>query len=219
MKLYTYAPAVSLLIGLAASSSAQVTQVGSAYRFRANYTKGTVIKFMTVNGIENKGGSAPKESVNVPLSLSVLDKKNGIAKIKLTMGAIKVGNQVMQPENSTTFSLDDRNQTSGSDSQSVGTKFPAKTIYVGSTWQDVRPFNIGNTTAALHSTYRFAGTKKVNGKAVAVITYQLSGFAAGTGTMMVLVKDGTLYSNETRINMEGGGERSLIRVVSKMTRI
>jgi len=218
VRLYPLALTTALFTGAASVSYGQVTHVGNAYKLRANYAKGSVIKFMSVNGVENKGVSSPQATVKVPVTLSILNKINGVATVKLTMGAIKLGDQVMQPENTTTFTLDPRNQTGDGKGQSVGTKFPDKTLYIGSTWEDVRPFKIGSTTSALKAVYRFAGLKKINGVPVAVITYQLQGFAAGTGTMMVLVKDGTLYSNETRLNMEGG-ERSLIRIVSKMTRI
>ncbi len=204
-------------VGLASISHAQITKVGSGYKFRVNYQKGQVLRFSTVSGVDNKGNSAAGTTVKVPITLVVLDKKKGNSSIKLTMGAMKVGSTVVQPEQSTLVNLDSRNRGASDQKQNIGTTLPENAIQIGTSWHDSRPFNIGGSMAVLNGVYRFQGLKNSNGNQVAVITYQLSGFAQGSGTMTLLVKDGTLYTNDFKLSMTGG-ERSLIRIFSKMTR-
>ena len=221
MKEHKLIYAFTVAAALVTSAAAQVTKSGDVYKLRVSYQKGQVIHFNTVSGVENKSASAPGSAstptVSIPITLVVLDKKKDNATLKLTMGAIKFGGQVMQPESSTVFSLDNRNRGAGDHRQNIGVSLPERSVRIGSTWEDSQAFNIGGTTSAMHGTYRFAGLKTINGKVVAVITYQLRGFAEGTGTMTMLAKDGTLFSNDTKLNMTGGG-RSLTRIFSKMTR-
>jgi len=131
VRLYPLALTTALFTGAASVSYGQVTHVGNAYKLRANYAKGSVIKFMSVNGVENKGVSSPQATVKVPVTLSILNKINGVATVKLTMGAIKLGDQVMQPENTTTFTLDPRNQTGDQRDRAWVPSFPTRPCISG----------------------------------------------------------------------------------------
>jgi len=212
--------AVSILAaGFLVVAAAQITKTAPAtYVLRAKYQKGQVIKFMTVSGIDSKSNALAGTTLKIPITLRVLDVKKGVATVRLTMSAVVLDGQVVQPEQSATFPLDNRNRGE-SGSQSIGAHLPIKPIKVGGTWKSVMPVNIGGTTAALEGVYRFAGVQTVNGHLVGVITYSLSGPATGTGTLMMLASDGTMYSNETRLAVTGGGgNRALTRIHSTMTR-
>ena len=57
----------------------------------------------------------------------------------------------------------------------------------------------GQQAGKLNAKYKFAGLKTVDKKSVAVITYTITGSAAGSGTVLVLTSDGTLYRNSAKV--------------------
>ncbi|MDR3691224.1 MAG: hypothetical protein P4L46_17725 [Fimbriimonas sp.] len=206
----TIVPALCLPV----SCFAQISKNGAGYILRAKYTKGQVIRFQTVSGVDSNDKTISAMRVRVPVKLQVLDVKRGVATVKLTMGAVVVGGQTFQPEQSTVFALDNRNQGNNT-SASIGTNLPLKPVKAGTPWTSVMPVNMFGQISKLEGKYRFAGLKQVNGHLVGVITYELSGPAEGTGTMMILASDGTMYSNDTRLTMGGN---KLTRIHSSVTR-
>ncbi len=231
--------AVTLATLITCCASAQITKVGSGFRLRVNYKKGSTIKFNSISSIDSANNSLSNIKLKVPIKLAVLDYKQGVALVQLTMGAIVMNGEELQPEKSATFPLDNHNRTpvkgaknqvipfaNGESAlvtnsrppqgtQGIGTALPDKVVHLGDTWKSEMPVNIGGRTEVLHGVYRFAGIKGQGPQAVGVVTYALSGAATGTGTMMMLTRDGTLFSNETKLNMTGG----MIRLHQTMTRL
>jgi len=186
--------------GLLACGNSQIVKAKDGYLFRVKYSKGQVVKFDTFNSVVSKGNPAAGMTVKVSMTLSVLSVAKGVATVRLTMGAGTLANSTKQmtAPQSVTVQLDSK------DSSAVGgPKFPNHPVQVGSTWTAVRPVNMGGEVKRLDAVYKFAGIKTVNGKQLAVVTYSLTGAANGSGTMMLLSTDASLYSNETLISVPG----------------
>jgi hypothetical protein len=54
----------------------------------------------------------------------------------------------------------------------------------------------------MKATYRFRGMKTVEGRQMAEITYALTGNAKGSGTILILASDGSLWSNTANVQLE-----------------
>ena len=90
---------------------------------------------------------------------------------------------------------------------------PEKPIKPGAVWTAILPVNMGGMIQRLDGRYVFAGMKKVDGLDVAVVTYSLTGFASGTGRLMLLTSDGSLYGNDTHISLNAAGAIERVHTV------
>ncbi|AIE87392.1 hypothetical protein [Fimbriimonas ginsengisoli] len=205
---------------LAVSGQAQVTRVRGGYMLRVKYTKGQSIHLDSSNtagglGKEMAGG---KLQFKMPITMNVLNVKDGYALVQIKLGQVKSGNRIVNPGQTAVVRLDDRNQPKDSETPTnLGATLPKKPVKVGQTWSGSVPVSTGMGGGKLNATYRFAGLKMVGGKSVAVLTYTLSGFATGTGRITLLASDGTLNSNEMKLSIKGLGANP-ITVTSLMTR-
>ncbi len=221
-------PLICVLLGatLLSAASGQVTKSGSGYLFRVKYVKGQLVKLATSstvgNIVANPGDKSSKPIsmvMKVDMSMKALSIQKGVATMQLTIGPSMVGGMQVQPGQSLTVMLDDRNQSSSSAATSLGLQYPRKPVSVGQTWSAVTGVNLpGKGISPLKGSYRFSGIKSVSGQQVAVVTYELGGAAQGTGTMMMLVKDGTLFSNDTYMSLTFGDQK-YIKIHSVMKRV
>jgi len=206
--------------GLAAGCSAQIVKSkGGGYSFRVKYTKGQTIKFDSSISMDNKGTSKSGLVVRLPITISVLNVAKGIATVNVAMGAGTIGTSsspVVLPQ-SVNIQLDDRNRSgTAKDTTAVGPAMPDHPVKIGSTWTAVRPITLpGGVLKRLDAVYTFAGPHSVNGKQVAVVNYRLSGPADGSGTMMLLASDGSLFSNETLITVPSMSAISRLHISMK----
>lgn len=216
----SFAAFVLLLIA-GGSANAQITKSGAGYLLRVKYTKGQVLKFSTLSTMSGAQGpkSAPV-SVSLPISLSVTDVKNGLATTKLVVGPMRMGASEIQPAESTTMTINTRNQPSSDDARSLlGGELPQAAVKIGQTWSTSAAIpDMTGASRAMKATYRFNGLKTVNGKSMAMITYALSGATTGSGTLLLLASDGTLYSNDAKLSVPNGPS-SKVLVTSKMKRV
>lgn len=202
----------AVLVGLTALSSAQITKSGSGYLFRVSYKKGQVIRFFsssTVIGATNDGRIM---KLGLPVVLNVTNTKGTSSTVRLEVGPITTPDKQTVPKQTAVLDLDNRNRAIGNDAANanLGAQLPEAPMAIGATWTAVAPIATANgNQQRLDAKYKFVGFKKVTGTEVAVITYTIKGVATGSGTMMLQAKDGTLYSNTSKLTMAG--------VVGKLT--
>ncbi len=202
----------SLLVGacLAAGSYGQISKANGGYLFRIKYFPGEVLRFETLSTVDNVGNASKGVVVKVPMMMNVRSIAKGIASVDLTMGVGKLGSAVVSEAQTVRIQLDDKDS-----SKFGGVSVPLKPVKIGSTWTATRPVTLGGQMKPLEAVYRFAGLKTVNGTDVAVITYSLKGVANGSGTMMLLVKDASLYSNEMLISVPGMNNIARLKTVMR----
>ena len=171
---------------LCSSVSAQITKSKAGYLFRVKYVKGQTVRLRTTNTIDNKQSPSAKAVMTVNIDIKVLSIKNGVAVTQMTMGPSMLNGAKVMNGSSTTVALDDRNQTpNSSTTTNLGPPLPKKPMKIGTTWKAVTPINVGTGIQQLEGNYRFIGFKTVAGRQLAVITYELTGIANGTGVMML----------------------------------
>jgi len=209
---------VAGLIVLASAANAQVITTKAGYLLRTKYVKGMTIKFVTKNSVSGpKGTPMAGSSFSMPMTMQILDVVDGFAKVKLILGKIMVNGTVIRQEQSAQMMLDNRNSGAESGAQNVATQYPKGAVKVGQSWTAVAPVKSEAGVGKMDARYTFAGLKTVNGKPVAVINYTLKGYASGTGKMIILASDGTLYSNQVQMRLMMGGPDPLV-VTSSLTR-
>jgi hypothetical protein len=205
---------VLILLLLAGSASAQITKVKGGYLMRTKYTAGHVVRYQTVTTSGNVGSSANGISVKIPLTLTVLSVVKEVAKVRMDIGAGLLNGKAFSPAHSTTVSLDALDST-----KAQGAKLPPHPIQPGATWTAMRPVQLGPGGSALEldGVYHFQGIKVVDGNEVAVIVYDMKGAANGSGTMLLLTSDGSIYSNTMQIGVRAIDPTATIKIV--MTRL
>jgi hypothetical protein len=206
------------LVALAAGAQAQITKSGSGYLLRVKYTKGSTLKYVSTNTASGMPGQSTTFKVTMPIVMQITDLNDQIATMKMTIGPASVGGSEMNQAQTVTLELDNRNQPAkgGPSPGNVGAALPAKPIKIGSTWTSIAPVATGAGTQKLEATYKFRGLKKVGSTSVAEITYTLKGAATGSGTLRLLAKDGTIFSNQMRMSTSVQGNS--LKLLSVMKR-
>ena len=210
-----------LACGLAGSALGQITKSGDAYLFRVRYSAGQTISFDTITTNASKGSSSAGVKFKTPMIMKVLSVVKGIANLEVTMlPTIMVGSPTpVLPKNVVHVQLDERNQTlNKSVIPNHQLTYPTRPIKPGARWTAILPINNPATGSIdqMDGQYLFAGMQQVDGQSVAVITYSLAGFARGQGTMKLLAKDGSMFSNEVLMSLNQTGSIERVRIV--MTR-
>lgn len=213
-------PFLLTLGAVAAIAPAQVTKTGGGYLLRVKYSEGQVIRLSSTNDVVNATGQSDQMSIGLPVVIKITEVKAGKALARMTVGPATMGGQPVMNGQTILMTLDNRNQASGvkGGGTSVGATLPLKPLKVGQTWTAIAPITTGaGTIRKMNATYKFLGLKTVGGKPVAVISYQIAGGATGKGTLTLLQQDGTLWTNEMRMDFKTGNKP--LTVVSKMKRV
>ena len=188
------------LVALSAISAAQVSPVaGGKYKFATKYTKGQVFKY---NMRMQVGGPQPiKQSFAVVVK--VIDvKTNGDKVIQTSTTSPGEKPQV------STMTLDKFGKPTdnnfGSFTGSLG--LPLDAIKVGQRWSgDVKMAGGVAGGVPIKGEYVFKGISTVNGTKVATIAFSMDMKAlfgsSGSGTQVVRVSDGQLYSMSMVMSM------------------
>jgi hypothetical protein len=210
-----------LAFGLAGTVMGQISKSGDGYLFRVRYLTGQTINFDTVTTNANKGGSTAGVKFKTPMTMKVLDVVKGVANLEVTMlPTIMVGNPTpVLPKNVVHVQLDERNQTlNKSVIPNHPVTYPSRPIKPGARWTAILPIKnpLTGSIDKMDGQYLFAGMQLVDGHTVAVVNYSLAGFARGQGTMKLLAKDGSMYSNEVLMSLNQAGSIESVRIV--MTR-
>lgn len=201
-----------IALGLVQGACGQIVPGKGGYLFRVKYKMGQVLRFETTARPANKGGGFSSLTFDAPMVLTVQSVAKGIATVQIVTGPIIVGHDKNStiPAQTATLQLDDRDASAAG-----GPQVPSYPVKVGSTWEAVRPVNLPGGMTRFNAVYRFAGIKSVEGRRVAVITYYLTGAAQGSGTMLLLTSDASIYSNEQTIGIPGMAKIDRLHVLTK----
>lgn len=186
------------LLATATSARAQVTKNLNGYLLRVKYTKGTSIQLVATNKIGGpKGSPGAGMTFQMPVTMDVVDVKNGISTVRIKVGAASMGNQQMTAARTAVVLLDNRNKAQQQALPALSTTLPLQAVRVGTSWVAKAPVALGaGEPGKMTATYTFAGLKTVRGRPVAVINFKVNGAAQGSGTEYLLVSDGTLFGSE-----------------------
>ena len=207
----------SFLIGAAlaaASTFGQVTPMGGGYDFKMRFTPGQTMRYQISTDVQMAG--QPMKTVQT-LNQKVLAVKNGVATIEVstTMTPTSTGGAPQTiPATKKTLRMDAKGKVVGGDAgmSSPTASLPLKPVRVGESWSSQVPVP-GMPGGMANVTSTFRGLKSVNGQQVAEVAFRMnmSGRYSmnGTGTSLILVKDGQTLSNTmnaamTMPNPQGG---------------
>lgn len=204
---------------LPAVSLCQVVREGDGYLLRVRYEKGEVIKYQSVNSVDGMPGKNPSDlKILLPVVMTVTDVKGPFALVRCKVGPALNGKIEMFNPQTVMVKVNNRN-TGGETNSPVGTALPLKAVKVGETWTADAPVTMGNgSITKLQAIYKFGGLKTDGGNQVAEISYSVSGTAKGTGTMLLLVKDGTIWRNQSKLSLSIGGGKP-ITLTSVLSRV
>jgi hypothetical protein len=217
-----FLPVIFAAGALAAVTPAQVTKSGAGYLLRVKYAPGQVIKLTSTNKMVNATtGKAVETSIILPVLLRITGVKAGLAQARMVVGPATYNGQPLIPSKTVVMSLNSRNQATNvqGGASSVGATLPEKPIKVGQTWKALAPISTGTGgVQKVEAIYKFVGVKSVNGQGVAVVTYTISGgVGKGSGRMTILQKDGTLWTNDLKMDVRAG--TTPVTVTSAMKRV
>lgn len=213
-------PFLLALGAITAVAPAQVVKTPTGYLLRVKYYEGQIIRLSSTNTVVNATGQAQDVAISLPVVIRITEVKNGNALARMTVGPPTMNGKEVMNRQTVVMTLNNRNQaTSGRDpGNSVGATLPQKPLKIGETWTAFAPISTGTgATQKLRATYKLLGVKTVAGKAVAVVSYQIAGGATGKGTLTLLQEDGTLWTNEMKLDFRTGNKP--LTVVSKMKRV
>ena len=196
---------VAVCFVVAASSSAQITKSGPGYLFRMKHQAGSVFKFGVVSSLAGSGANGQPMTFTLPMIWKVVGVKAGVATIDTTVGPVSVGKNPMVNAVKNRIQLDTRGKVvgQGGAGQQVTPAFPEKAIKVGQSWQASAPVELPmQGEKKIQATYVFKGIKVVNGKQMAELAVTTGGQASGTGSMFLLVSDGSLFRSTLKMNLK-----------------
>jgi hypothetical protein len=205
MKPIRIALALSTL-AFAALGSAQVSKSGDGYTLRMKFTKGQKISYETTTTVDMAG----MQPMKMPMTMTVTDVKDGIYTVKYSVGAI--GGQKPQDitlKMNSQGKLVEGNAAGQALTGAGNVQLPTKPVKVGESWSSTAETPVMGSKMKVNSTYTFKGIKKVGGKDVAEIAIKMtsSGGAVGvtgTGTMTLMVSDGSLHGSTMNIKTSMG---------------
>ncbi len=182
---------------LALSASAQVTRSGSKYLIRVMYKKGSTVRYLSKSSMVT--GPKKTMTVNVPMTLRVLNVVKGVADIKVTVGPVTANGAVMQPARTTPVVKVDSlgRPVDGSSTPMMSGNFPVKPVGVGETWSS--NVSLQGMPMKVTMNFIFRGLKTVAGKSYAVVGIAVNSASntstlTGRGEMSVAAADGIVSS-------------------------
>lgn len=221
--IHTLAVALTATAILAGSvrSEAQVSPSGGGYLMRMKFVKGASASYTMATTMTMPGAKQP-QTMTMPLSMRVVDVKNGIGTVAYKVGPMPG----QQKATEATVKMDSRGNTVGEKNPIIsgvsGMELPQKPVKVGETWKvnGTVPSMIGQMNT--QSTYKFRGLKNVSGKQVALIDVTVSGSSgkirfSGGGQMQLMASDGSLFAvNMTqKVATEQGSFDTKVQITRK----
>ena len=212
-------------VATAALSSAQVTKNGNAYLFRMKYAPGMVLKYSVVSTIGGMSQNGQPMKFTLPMLWKVVSVKNGVSTVDTTVGPVSMGGgQPMMQASKNTIKIDSRGQLVGQPGrgQQVTPALPEKPIRVGQSWSASAPVDLPmQGDKKITATYTFKGIKVVEGKQMAELGVKTGGQAPGSGTMLLMVKDGSLFRSQLKMDLQmtsPNGTASTYKVTAQISR-
>lgn len=201
----------ALLLGMAIGAQAQITKVGSAYKFRMKHTPGkTITQNVSIATSIAMGEKPMVMNIVIPTKMKCTGQKGTVYTVAVTSGPMSMGGKPFNGSKAetTTVKINDRGQmVDGNGPKGVNfnnMELPEKPLAVGATWTG--KINMPQGQGQVDAKYKFNGIKIVNGKQVAVIGVSMTmdgmmGKMTGSGTMNLLVADGQPLN--MNVNMAG----------------
>lgn len=199
---------VIALLALAAVSQAQITKSGPGYLFRMKHTAGATLKYGVVSSISGFGANGQPMQITLPMTWKVASVKNGVATIDTLVGPVTMGKSQMGQAEKNRIQIDSLGKLTGQagSGQQVTPTFPQAPVKIGGSWSANAPIELPmQGQQKITATYTFKGMKTVNGKQMAELSVKTSGSASGTGTMLLLASDGSLFKSNINLNLKMQG--------------
>ena len=199
---------VGLLAAVWTTAPAQITKQGGGYLLRMKYTKGVVAKY-SMTTTSGATSVVPAMNMVMPMETKVLSVTNGVGEVQYVIGPISNNGQAMGQRQTVVAKIDSRGKTlsSGGMAQQINNlTLPATAVRPGATWTGVQSTQSAMGAINLNATYKFVGVKLVGGRSVAQILVTVQGgnkmiATKGTGSVFLLVSDGSLHSTNLDQNM------------------
>lgn len=202
--------AAGLALALSVPGSSQITKSGNGYLFRMKFVKGQSINYnMAV--ASTIAGMAKPQTINMPMSMVVMDVNGSVATVKYKMQSPVGG---AKPQDFT-VKMDNTGKLVSGNSPAmngISATLPIQAVPVGGTWKNTTGVPAGpGGNMDVTNVYKFLGFKTVNGKQAANVALTMSGKSAGMsikggGTMLILSSDGSIYSTALTIDTSLSGQ-------------
>jgi len=214
---------ISLLGCLACVALAQVTKTTGGYLFRYKFLKGRVYTYTIVSSVSIPSSQKPL-TINGPFVETVNGVKGTNGQITVVFGPLSTGGKPAVAK--TTRSFTETNLGGVADAEDVQQMFmqlPEGPKKPGDTWTGQTSVAAMGSDSVVKAKYRFLGMTTVQGKPAARVAMTMtsvgSANASGTGTLVVLADDGSLWSTETHLALTGTKASSKpIKISMMMTR-
>ncbi len=195
------------ILALVATSiaSAQITKSGQAYLFRMKHQVGSTLKYSVVSKIDGMGSGGKGMGMTLPMVWKVVSVKNGVATVDTTVGPVTAAGSVMMQATKNRIQIDSKGKVIGTagGGQQVTPALPDKPIRIGQSWSSTSPISLPTSgQAKVTAKYLFKGFKMVDGKQMAELGVTTSGQAAGNGTMLLMVSDGSLFRSNLKMSLK-----------------
>ena len=200
-------PVLALLV-VASSGQAQVAKSGQGYLFRMKHKAGATMKYGVTSTISGMSASGQPVKISLPMNWKVLKVVNGIATIDTVVGPVVMGGSTVGQATKNQIQIDSRGKLTGQagTGQQVTPTFPDKPVKVGQSWSAAAPIDLPmQGQQKVTATYTFKGLKTVAGKQMAELAVKTTGQATGSGSMLILATDGSLYKSSLTLNLKMQG--------------
>lgn len=208
-KTFIYTGAVALTLGLAfvpQALNAQVTKQGAGYTLALKLTKGATYKYVlnavvdatAAMGGAASGGQKNEQKMTSPISMKVLDVKNGISTVEITQTPPSFGGSAATPQKAT-IKIDRTGKVTEGGEAGVMVGLPTKAVKIGETWTTTSTTRGMGMPMQVTTKATLKAVKAVNGRQVAeisVVTNANGSGMSGTGTGGYTIdsKDGMIIS-------------------------
>ncbi len=208
-KAFIYTGALALTFGLGAAPqtlNAQVTKQGAGYSLSLKLAKGASYKYVlkaVIDASAAMGGTAPKgqsskQTMSSPITMKVVDVKNGISTVSVTQTPPSMGGTAAKPQ-TVTIKVDKTGKVTEGNEAGVMVSLPTKPIKIGESWTSTSttrgmgvPLQV--TTKATLKAVKASGGRQI--AEIAVVTNAKGSGMSGTGkgTYTIDAKDGMIVT-------------------------
>lgn len=205
--IYTGALALTLGLGFAPQTlNAQVTKQGAGYSLSLKLAKGATYKYMlnaVIDASAAMGGTAAKgqsnkQTMKSPISMKVMDVKNGISTVAVTQTPPSMGGTAAKPQ-TVTIKIDKTGKVTEGNEAGVMVSLPTKPVRIGESWTSTSTTRGMGIPMQVTTKATLKAVKAVGGRQVAEISVTTnakgSGMSGtGKGSYTIDAKDGMIVT-------------------------
>jgi hypothetical protein len=223
MNIKKTAVTLSLLGCLASIGFSQVTKTSGGYLFRYKFVKGRVYAYTITSSVAIPSSPKPM-TINGPFVETVNGVKGTDGQITVVFGPLTTGSKPAVAKTTRSFTETNRGGVAdAADVQQMFMQLPEGPKKPGDTWTGETSVAAMGSDSKVKAKYKFLGMTAVHGRPAArvAMTMTTTGQAntSGTGILIVLVEDGSLWSTETHLVLTGAKASSKpIKISMMMTR-